>query len=156
LRGARGGWLALLLAGCGASAVARELRDRRAARPQGWRAPAVWAPPLALTNALASARRLAGRVLAAAVPPAGAGALAWTALKVGALAFGGGFVIVPLMQSDAVDTYHWMTHAQFLDAVALGQLTPGPVTLTVASVGYAAAGIAGGLLASLVAFAPRS
>src|SRR5205823_3674796 len=52
-----GGWLALLLAGCGASAVARELRDRRAARPQGRRAHAVWAPPLALTEALAAARR---------------------------------------------------------------------------------------------------
>jgi chromate transporter len=63
--------------------------------------------------------------LAAAADPGGAAALAWTAFKVGALAFGGGFVIVSLMQSDAVDTYHWMTHGQFLNAVALGQLTPG-------------------------------
>jgi chromate transporter len=81
-------------------------------------------------------------------------ALVWTSLKVGALAFGGGFVIVPLMQSDAVSTYHWMSHAQFLNAVALGQLTPGPVTHTVAAVGYAAAGLPGALLAALVAFAP--
>ena len=58
------------------------------------------------------------------------------------------------MQSDAVDTYHWMTHGQFLNAVALGQLTPGPVTHTVAAVGYAAAGVPGALLAALVAFAP--
>jgi chromate transporter len=84
----------------------------------------------------------------------GLGALAWVAFKVGALSYGGGFVIVPLMQHDAVSTYHWMTGAQFLDAVALGQITPGPVVLTVGAVGYAASGIGGGLLAVLVAFAP--
>ncbi len=91
---------------------------------------------------------------AVGVAPAGVGALAWTALKVGALAFGGGFVIVPLMQADAVNTYHWMTHGQFLNAVALGQITPGPVVLTIAAVGYSAAGIAGGLLATVIAFTP--
>lgn len=82
------------------------------------------------------------------------GALTWVAFKVGALSYGGGFVIVPLMQHDAVTTYHWMTGAQFLNAVALGQLTPGPVVQTVAVVGYAAAGVGGGLLAALIAFAP--
>jgi chromate transporter len=81
-------------------------------------------------------------------------ALAWVAFKVGALSYGGGFVIIPLMHADAVDHYHWMTNAQFLDAVALGQITPGPVVQTVAVVGYAAAGIAGGLLAAFVAFTP--
>jgi len=80
--------------------------------------------------------------------------VAWVAFKVGGLSFGGGFVIIPLMQGDAVTRYHWMTGAQFLNAVALGQVTPGPVVQTVAVVGYAAAGIAGGLLASAVAFAP--
>jgi chromate transporter len=81
-------------------------------------------------------------------------ALAWVALKVGALSYGGGFVIIPLMQHDAVDAYHWMTEQQFLDAVALGQITPGPVVHTVAAVGYAAAGVWGGLLAAAIAFAP--
>ena len=80
--------------------------------------------------------------------------IAWVAIKVGALSFGGGFVIIPLMQHDAVHTYHWLTSAQFLSAVALGQVTPGPVVLTVSVVGYAAAGIPGGLLAAVVAFAP--
>ncbi len=93
---------------------------------------------------------LAGPAIAAG----GIGALAWVAIKVGALSFGGGFVIIPLMQHDAVVTYHWMTGAQFLNAVALGQVTPGPVVLTVAVVGYAAAGIGGGLLAALIAFLP--
>jgi chromate transporter len=85
---------------------------------------------------------------------AGLGALVWVALKVGLLSYGGGFVIIPLMQHDAVSTYHWMTGAQFLNAVALGQITPGPVVQTVAVVGYAAAGLGGGLLAALVAFVP--
>lgn len=80
--------------------------------------------------------------------------LSWVALKVGALSYGGGFVIIPLMQADAVDRYGWMTDTEFLNAVALGQVTPGPVTHTVAVVGYAAAGVPGALLAAAVAFAP--
>jgi chromate transporter len=84
----------------------------------------------------------------------GFGALAWVAFKVGALSYGGGFVIIPLMQGDAVHVYHWMTDSQFLNAVALGQVTPGPVTGTVAAVGYAAHGVGGGLFAALFAFAP--
>jgi chromate transporter len=95
-----------------------------------------------------------GLLVPGSVAVGGIGALAWTAFKVGALSFGGGFVIIPLMQGDAVHTYHWMTNAQFLNAVALGQITPGPVVQTVAVVGYAAAGIGGALLAALVAFAP--
>ncbi len=100
--------------------------------------------PSAIVPAVAGHVALAG----------GLGALAWVALKVGALSYGGGFVIVPLMQHDAVTTYHWMTGGQFLDAVALGQVTPGPVVQTVAVVGYAARGIVGGIFAALIAFAP--
>jgi chromate transporter len=98
-----------------------------------------------------------GVVIAPLLAVAGAGgwlSLAWVAFKVGALSYGGGFVIVPLMQGDAVHTYHWMTGVQFLNAVALGQVTPGPVVATVAAVGYAAHGIGGGLLAALIAFSP--
>jgi chromate transporter len=58
------------------------------------------------------------------------------------------------MQADAVDHYHWLTSGEFLNAVALGQITPGPVVHTVAVVGYGAAGIGGGLLAAVVAFSP--
>ncbi len=126
-----GPWLVLVLLACGAIELAWQ---RRLA--SGTVGVHVW--PL----------------LAAVTEPGGTGALIWTALKVGALAFGGGFVIVPLMQSDAVGTYHWMTQSQFLNAVALGQVTPGPVTQTVAAVGYSAGGIPAGLLAALVAFAP--
>ena len=99
-------------------------------------------------------RVVLGGIAGHAAPLGGLLALAWVALKVGALSYGGGFVIVPLMQHDAVTTYHWMTGAQFLNAVALGQVTPGPVVQTVAVVGYAAHGVGGGLLAALVAFTP--
>jgi chromate transporter len=95
-----------------------------------------------------------GSIIPASISAGGIGALAWTAFKVGALSFGGGFVVIPLMQSDAVHTYHWMTNSQFLNAVALGQITPGPVVATIAAVGYAAHGLAGGLLAAAVAFTP--
>jgi len=93
-------------------------------------------------------------LVAAVVGAGGVASLVWVAFKVGALSFGGGFVIIPLMQADAVHHYHWMTGGQFLNAVALGQITPGPVVQTVAVVGYAAAGVGGGLLAAAVAFGP--
>ena len=129
-----GPWLVLVLVACGLIEVA--VRSR----------PPAHRPPPAGVVLLASA----GGTLAAG----GLAAVAWVAFKVGALSYGGGFVIIPLMQRDAVHTYHWMSAGQFLTAVALGQVTPGPVVQTVAVVGYAAAGIGGGLLASAVAFAP--
>ena len=111
---------------------------------------------VALSGSVRPPERLKGFVVAplGVVVTGGLGALTWVALKVGALSFGGGFVIIPLMQADAVHHYHWMTNAQFLNAVALGQITPGPVVQTVAVVGYAAAGVGGALLAALVAFSP--
>jgi chromate transporter len=97
---------------------------------------------------------LSSLVRAPTIAVGGLGAVAWVAFKVGALSYGGGFVIIPLMQHDVVNTYHWMTGAQFLNAIALGQVTPGPVVQTVAVVGYAAGGVGGGLLAALIAFTP--
>ncbi|HET6507118.1 MAG TPA: chromate transporter [Baekduia sp.] len=102
---------------------------------------------------LAARRRTALVAVLPAAAVLGSG-LSWTALKVGALSYGGGFVIIPLMRGDAVDAHHWMTDAQFLNAVALGQVTPGPVVQTIAVVGYAVGGVGAGLLAALVAFSP--
>jgi chromate transporter len=129
-----GPYLVLVLLACGVT----EIMVRRAGRPMSPGSFAAFVPA----------------VLAHVAPVGGLGALAWVAFKVGALSYGGGFVIVPLMQHDAVTAYHWMTGAQFLNAVALGQVTPGPVVQTVAVVGYAAGGVGGGLLAALIAFAP--
>lgn len=129
-----GAYLVLTLVACGVFELAlRRIRDRRGA------------PALALSP---------GALLIATAGAGGIGALAWTAFKVGALSFGGGFVIIPLMQQDAVHVYHWMSDAQFLNAVALGQVTPGPVTATLAAVGYAAYGVGGALLAAFVGFLP--
>ena len=146
--------LVLVLLACGAAELAWRSRARQRIASAAW--PLLAREHLSgLVHAKAPLTGLLLRTpLIAAAAEGGTWALAWTALKVGALAFGGGFVIVPLMQSDAVGTYHWMTEGQFLNAVALGQITPGPVTQTVAAVGYAAGGLAGGLLAALVAFAP--
>jgi chromate transporter len=144
-----GPWLVLVLLGCGLTELA--IRHPRRAGPRGTpgtrSAPRI--TPLPLIMAPGAAVRAAGTAVAAG----GLAALAWTALKVGALSFGGGFVIIPLMRADAVG-HHWMTSSQFLNAVALGQITPGPVVQTVAAVGYAAAGAGGGLLAALIAFSP--
>lgn len=137
-----GAYLVLVIVACGLVELA--LRRRGSLRARAHVAIAV-----TLAHPLSAAR---AALLATTV--GGFGALAWTAFKVGALSFGGGFVIVPLMQGDAVHAYHWMSNAQFLNAVALGQVTPGPVVATVAAVGYAAHGFAGGALAALVAFAP--
>jgi chromate transporter len=139
---ALGAYLVLVLLACGLA----EIATRGVARARGEASPALL-PALARPHTPAQAAL-------AVVGSGGFGALAWTAFKVGALAFGGGFVIVPLMQGDAVHVYHWMSNAEFLNAVALGQVTPGPVVATVAAVGYAAHGIAGGALAALVAFLP--
>jgi chromate transporter len=129
-----GPYLVLVLLACGVGEVHFRSHDREpAGGPQV--AALVW-------------------LLAAVAPVGGIGALAWVAFKVGALSYGGGFVIIPLMQHDVVHSYHWMTNAQFLNAVALGQVTPGPVVQTVSVVGYAAAKLGGGLLAAVVAFTP--
>jgi chromate transporter len=131
-----GPWLVLVLLACGLIELTLLFTARRRAGTE--------LPGLAMAPVLAAGALGSGVLLS----------VAWVAFKVGALSYGGGFVIIPLMQSDAVSHYHWMTGAQFLNAVALGQITPGPVVQTVAVVGYAAAGLIGGVLASVVAFGP--
>jgi chromate transporter len=138
-----GRYVVLVLIACGLLELT--IASGLAARMQGF----LWTP----TGQLAAAVLAAAAPLAVAVR-GGIPALAWVAFKVGALSYGGGFVIIPLMQGDAVHAYHWMSAGEFLNAVALGQVTPGPVVATVAAVGYAAHGIGGGVLAAAIAFAP--
>ena len=146
-----GPWVVLALLACGGV----ELMLRYTG--PGPRSAVIVAGPAVLGSGRDSSGRASAAALAvtaSAVGLTGLAAVAWTAFKVGALSYGGGFVIVPLMQADAVSVHGWMTPTQFLNAVALGQVTPGPVTQTVAVVGFATAGLFGGVLASVVAFAP--
>lgn len=91
---------------------------------------------------------------AAALAPGTYTALAWMGFKIGALAYGGGFVIVPLMQADAVAVHGWLTDAQFLSAVAIGQVVPGPVVNTGAAIGWSVAGAGGAAIVAAAIFIP--
>jgi chromate transporter len=150
--------LVLLASGIVELAIEWPPRDSPASRPGEPEAAGDRGRPTGGGGAGSAAGAFGAPVLAALVAGALKASLsariAWMGLKVGALSYGGGFVIVPLMQSDAVDRYGWMTDPQFLSAVAIGQVTPGPVTNTVAAVGWSANGAAGALLAAFVAFAP--
>lgn len=74
-------------------------------------------------------------------------------LKVGGLVYGGGLVIVPLMEAEVV-RQQWLAPGEFLVAVAIGQLSPGPVTLTAAVIGYKVAGVLGAIVATVAIFLP--
>jgi len=75
-------------------------------------------------------------------------------LRMGTVTFGGGFVMLPLIESEVVNTHHWLTHQEFADAFALGQITPGPVLITATFVGYRVAGTLGALVATVSIFLP--
>ncbi|MCX5816607.1 MAG: chromate efflux transporter [Proteobacteria bacterium] len=80
--------------------------------------------------------------------------IANTFLKIGALGFGGGFTAIPLIKGVVVDQLHWVNEMQFRDGIALGQITPGPVFITAAFIGYHVAGIIGAFMAALAIFTP--
>jgi chromate transporter len=75
-------------------------------------------------------------------------------LKVGAILYGSGYVLVAFLQGDLVERYGWLTQGQLLDAVAVGQFTPGPVLSTATFIGYVLAGVPGALVATLGIFLP--
>jgi chromate transporter len=75
-------------------------------------------------------------------------------LKVGAVLFGSGYVLLAFLRSDLVERWHWMTNAQLLDAVAVGQVTPGPVFTTATFIGYLVAGPKGAIVATIGIFLP--
>ena len=74
--------------------------------------------------------------------------------KIGALAFGGGFTAIPLIQYEMVDRYQWLSTKEFLDGIALGQVTPGPILITATFVGYKVANLLGAFMATLGVFFP--
>lgn len=80
--------------------------------------------------------------------------LALVFVKIGLLMFGGGLVVAPLLQQELVDGTHWLTTRQLLDGLALGQLTPGPVTVVATFAGYAVSGVPGAIVATVSVFLP--
>jgi chromate transporter len=78
----------------------------------------------------------------------------WYFTEAGAFVFGSGLAIVPFLHGGLVDRFHWLNEQQFLDAVAVAMITPGPVVITVGFVGYLVAGPAGGVVAAAAVFLP--
>ncbi len=103
---------------------------------------------------------LGGLILLASLIPAMTVSSEWiwpmltSFLKIGAFTFGGGYVMVPILEGEFVHRFHWLTHREFVDSVALGQITPGPVVITATFVGYKVAGLAGAVLATAAVFLP--
>jgi chromate transporter len=75
-------------------------------------------------------------------------------LRIGAVTFGGGYVMIPEIENEVVNSHHWLNHQEFADATALGQITPGPVLIMATFVGYRVAGSPGALLSTLCVFLP--
>jgi chromate transporter len=84
----------------------------------------------------------------------GVGSLAWVFLRIGLVFFGGGFVLLPVLHAHLVTQLAWLTPREFLDGVAISQLTPGPIAVLATFAGYHLAGVAGALVATAALFAP--
>jgi chromate transporter len=97
---------------------------------------------------------LAAGSAAVAVAPVSLTALFVAFLKIGATVFGSGYVLLAYLRGDLVDRLHWLTEAQLLDAVAVGQVTPGPVFTTATFIGYLVAGAPGAVVATVAIFLP--
>jgi len=158
--------------------AARSFTQRTPAEPETSGAPSVAPPPPAggrpacpAGHPSLSALMLGGGAVAAAAPAAVAasapvaGAAAAVAsfglwplflffLKVGAVLFGSGYVLLAFLRADLVERWHWLTESQLLDAVAVGQVTPGPLFTTATFIGYVLAGPWGALVATVGIFLP--
>ena len=75
-------------------------------------------------------------------------------MKIGTFTFGGGIVIIPMIENEVVNNYGWLTKTEFIDAVTLGQITPGPVIVSGTFIGYKACGILGAIVATVSVILP--
>jgi chromate transporter len=129
-----------LIVGCGVAALLLQMARSRTMTPRATMPLAILPP------------------IVAAVGGGGAGAggttLFWFFTKAGAFVFGSGLAIVPFLYGGVVREHGWLTDQQFLDAVAVAMITPGPVVITVAFIGYLVQGFSGAVLAALGVFLP--
>lgn len=114
----------------------------------------VYAPPQGLSLASALPVWLAAPLGGAAASPGTLGDLFLFFAKAGAFVFGSGLAIVPFLYGGVVEHFHWLNERQFLDAVAVAMITPGPVVITVVFIGYLVAGLAGSCAAAFGIFLP--
>jgi chromate transporter len=147
--------IAILFA-AGAITIGMALVINPSRRRGGVTAASVLAMPLvtpaapAVTTAVAGAATLAGTAIA----PFSFGAMFLIFVKIGAVLFGSGYVLLAFLQADFVDRLHWLTRGQLLDGVAVGQFTPGPVFCTATFIGYLLGSTSGALVATAGIFLP--
>jgi chromate transporter len=117
----------------------------------------VGAGVLELPKALGLSKVVAGAMVVAAVGaafPVGLGRLFLSFLKIGSVVFGSGYVLLAFLQAEFVERLHWLTDKQLIDAVAVGQFTPGPLFTTATFIGYVVAGWVGAVVATVGIFLP--
>jgi chromate transporter len=133
--------IAILFGGGLLVLLVRGFLPRAGSQVGGLVVPAWWGPGVAA--------QLAG--VAAGYSPS---VLFWTFVKIGSVLYGSGYVLLAFLRADFVDRLGWLTDQQLIDAVAIGQFTPGPVFTTATFIGYLVGGLPGGLLATLGIFLP--
>ena len=138
--------IAVLAGGGAVLSGARWIGRRAASQPGSPGAGAALLPAGALAHTSVTA--------AAGVAPISLAAVSATFLKLGAVAFGSGYVLLVLLRSELVLNLHWLTDRQVVDAVAISQATPGPVFTTATFIGFLLAGAAGGVMATIAIFLP--
>ena len=115
-------------------------------------------PPAFLFNRSSKALSVGFAPLLTGLQGAASGGVVWTLtlffLKAGAFVFGSGLAIVPFLYGGVVNQYHWLSERQFVDAIAVAMITPGPVVITAAFIGYLVAGLVGGTVAASAVFTP--
>ncbi|WP_201383267.1 chromate efflux transporter [Ktedonobacter sp. SOSP1-52] len=145
--------LILLLGGAALYGVLRLLISRRRTKT-----PVVSvAVPLLATNLRADLQPLIARLGAGAVaaaPSVSLGLVFLTFLKLGSVVYGSGYTLLAFLRTDLVQNLHWLTDKQLLDAISIGQFTPGPVFTTATFIGYVIGGWPAALLATLAMFLP--